>query len=453
MARSSSTDRRYLELHGGKWRVTISIPRDLQRKLGTKLKHPLNTDSLAVANRLKWPVIARLKERIELERGGGLHASHIKQALVMSDSRRSAVSDVELVASDAAIIELADQILGPVVDEGTNAVTGQVEPVYNKDREKRAVEFAKVALGHATPMDRHHQQYLDQLTVKPRTRADDERAMKYLKAWCELEGVSPVLQSFTRKTAVRFMDGLSGVAQGLSPVTLNKYLRRLSRYWQWLEMRNEVEDNIWRGLTIAEPKTAYDEAERSFTDDEVRRLLQGEATQHMHDLMRIAALTGARIDPIVCLRVCDCADGVFIFKPQKKEKKERACPIHPDLAAIIERRVEGKEPEDALFPEWPAPRKKGSMRERSFKASSQFTDYRRKMGVDEVVSGKRRSLVNFHSFRRWFITKAEQADQPESIIAAVVGHKRQGMTLGRYSAGPLVDQARRCVEAVNLPCP
>ena len=36
-------------------------------------------------------------------------------------------------------------------------------------------------------------------------------------------------------------------------------------------------------------------------------------------------------------------------------------------------------------------------------------------------------------FRRYFITKAEQADQMEHIIAAVVGYKRTGMTLGRYS--------------------
>src|SRR5690606_24602322 len=69
----------------------------------------------------------------------------------------------------------------------------------------------------------------------------------------------------------------------------------------------------------------------------------------------------------------------------------------------------------------------------------------------DEIEGRRRSLVNFHSFRRWFITKAEQADQPESLIASVVGHKRQGMTLGVYSAGPAKEQARRCVEAVQLP--
>ena len=106
---------------------------------------------------------------------------------------------------------------------------------------------------------------------------------------------------------------------------------------------------------------------------------------------------------------------------------------------------------DDLFPEYPVPKRSTSQSERSFRASNEFTEYRRSVGVEEVVPGRRRSLVNFHSFRRYFITKAEQADHMEHIIAVVVGHKRTGMTLGRYSGGPLLEQARRCVEAVKLP--
>jgi integrase len=60
-------------------------------------------------------------------------------------------------------------------------------------------------------------------------------------------------------------------------------------------------------------------------------------------------------------------------------------------------------------------------------------------------------LTNFHSFRRWFITEAERAGQPESIIAAIVGHKRKGMTLGVYSGGPSGVQFAACIEAVKLP--
>jgi integrase len=167
--------------------------------------------------------------------------------------------------------------------------------------------------------------------------------------------------------------------------------------------------------------------------------------------MRIGALSGARLDAIVDLHAKDCRNGIFLFKPQKREKGQRAVPIHSALVGIVKRRIAKKKPDEDLFPEWPAPRREGPMRERSFKASNAFTDYRRSVGVDDVVEGKRRSLVNFHSFRRWFITEAERADQPESIIAAVVGHRRAGMTLGTYSAGPKLAQARRCVEAVSLP--
>ena len=151
------------------------------------------------------------------------------------------------------------------------------------------------------------------------------------------------------------------------------------------------------------------------------------------------------------LRARDCVDGLFTFKPQKREKAARGVPIHSSLVDLVARRLEGKAGADDLFPEYPIPKRAESQRERSFSASKEFTAYRRSVGVEDAVEGRRRSLVNFHSWRRWFITKAEQADQPESLIAVVVGHKRTGMTLGRYSGGPLLEQARRCVAAVRLP--
>lgn len=45
-----TADRRFLERHGNKWRVVVSVPRDLQEAMGrTKLKQSLPTDSLAEA--------------------------------------------------------------------------------------------------------------------------------------------------------------------------------------------------------------------------------------------------------------------------------------------------------------------------------------------------------------------------------------------------------------------
>jgi integrase len=250
---------------------------------------------------------------------------------------------------------------------------------------------------------------------------------------------------------MRFVDAMTSAGNGRSPVTMKKYFSRLSIYWQWLLQREHVEINPWQDVKRPADTNPHDEKERPFTREEMIDLLNGPASRSLHDLMRIGALTGARLDAIVCLTVKDCQDGLFMFKPQKKEPAPRAVPIHSDLQAIVAARVAGKSEGDDLFPEWPPPKSSTSLRERSFKASNAFTAYRRSVGVDDCVEGKRRSLVNFHSFRRWFITEAERAGQPEHIIAAVVGHKRPGMTLGRYSSGPAIEQARACVEAVKLP--
>jgi hypothetical protein len=101
----------------------------------------------------------------------------------------------------------------------------------------------------------------------------------------------------------------------------------------------------------------------------------------------------------VDLRARDCEAGLFTFKPQKKEKSVRGVPIHSALVDLVARRTKGKRGADDLFPEYPVPKRSTSQRERSFRASNEFTEYRRS------VPGRRRSLVNFHSFRRYFIPR------------------------------------------------
>lgn len=455
MPAPSSADTKYLEEHGRQWRVIVNVPRKLHAKLGTKLKRALGTDSLSEANRLKWDVVAEFKAVIaqalnpSMTKDAALAVARMKamdEARRLSRLRLLAMSSEQRDRIDDSIEDRAEELAGSPIGVGSHGL-----PEFDPGRDALAMEFVSIAKNEQTPLDFHHDKYMSMSPVKPRTAADDRRALKYLKTWCERNDVRPTLQSFTKREAVRFCDDLAGLVGKTDPATLNKYISRLSVYWTWLEKRHEVDGNIWRGRRFVKPMQTTDEKERPFTDAEMKALLTGPASQAMHDVMRIGALTGARLDAIVCLRVKDCRNNNFVFKPQKKEPGPRLCPIHPALVEIVSRRSEGKEDMDDIFPEWPGPKNPKSLRERSFKTSNQFTDYRREVGVDDQKTGKRRSLVNFHSFRRWFATKAEQADQPEHIIAAVIGHKRNGITLGIYSRGPLLEQARRCVEAVNLP--
>lgn len=438
-------DRRFLEQHGNKWRVVVNVPRDLQKTIGkTKLKQSLETDSLEVANRLKWSVIHDLQAQINQVRSPETATEEAMRLATLRRRIQDAGGDTEPI--DAHIIDRAEEIAGT-----PKGVARDGQPIHEPGKERAAVDFANVAFRRRTPLDAHRKTYLEQLNVKIRTRADDERAFGYLSDWCKREGVPAFLETFGKREAVRFADYFLANAGGRSPVTLNKYILRLSIYWKWLENRHAVSTNVWQGRTYPVPHELAEDKERPFTDAELTKLLTGPATQHMHDLMRIAALSGARIEAIVDLKVKNCQNNMFTFKAQKREPGARDCPIHPDLLEIVERRTNGKAPDDDLFPEWPPVRKKGSKRERSFKASNHFTDYRRAVGVDDLREDKRRSLVNFHSFRRWFITKAEQAGQPESTIQTVVGQKRASIAFGVYSAGPSVEQLRSCVEAVKLP--
>jgi integrase len=168
-------------------------------------------------------------------------------------------------------------------------------------------------------------------------------------------------------------------------------------------------------------------------------------------MMRIAALSGMRINEIGRLKVADCADEVFNIREAKTAAGVRRVPIHPTLKPIIARRSKGKAGDAYLIEELSAPQDHTT--DRAGKASERFTTYRRDLGIDERKDGQRQSNIDFHSFRRWFVTKAEEAGQPPHIISAVVGHAggRQGMTLGLYSGGPSEAQMRAVVESVKLP--
>ncbi|TXN25077.1 integrase [Methylobacterium sp. WL9] len=460
MPRQPDPKKAYLELHGTTWRVSVAVPKEARKTLGTgRLKHNLGTDSLTVANVLKRQHVERFKKQIQdaLDAIRGPSKSDLHVALELgkvavrlreqgSPEEWRAFTDAvyerhaEIRFKDARWITVEDPEHGPFEQE-------EARP----EQARKADLFSDVAYGRATPIDLHHEAYLAQLFVTRRTKSDDERALKLILQWCARDGIPPSVERIDGKRAYAFADALKEMT-GLDHVTLNKYIGRLSSYWQYLVQRTDAaKTNVFAGVVVKGPKKPHDQKERPFSNGELARLLLGPATPHMSDLMMIGALTGARLDAIVRLRVCDTANRCLLFQPQKSETTARYVPVHPDLAVVIARRTAGKAPSDDLFPEWPPVLDPNSKRERSFKASNHFTDYRRSIGVSHDIPGVRRSLVNFHSFRRWFISRLEQADVADSLIAAVVGHKRSGITLGVYSEGPVMRSARRAVAKVRLP--
>ncbi len=446
-----SSDPRYLEQHGGKWRVTLAVPKKLRAKFGTRLKRSLYTDSLSVANRRKWTVIAELQRTFEVARGVARGDRNALLAEAVEHSKWFSELDEETKHHHRYdLMHKWYELAAPGI--GTEHTDEGPITVWRGEPKRLADDYVSVVEGAKMPLRLFYDEYLATIRnkVKVRTLEDDRRALDYLEKWCELENVDRDLRAITTGVAKKFVSQIHRVAGDIVPRTQKKYIGRLKLYFDHVVYHEHLPANPWASVVLKVTEPSQEEEERAFTDDEVPRLLIGPASDVMADLMRFGALTGARLDAIICLRVKDARLGVLTFKAQKREKTTRDIPTHPDLASIVAGRSLGKKEDDYPFPEYPAPRE-NSQREKSFKASNAFTAYRRECGVDERVEGKRRSLVNFHSFRRWFITKAERAGFDEPLIAAIVGHKRKGITLGRYSEDPDWKRAQRCIKAVRLP--
>ncbi|WP_273689195.1 tyrosine-type recombinase/integrase [Ketogulonicigenium vulgare] len=138
---------------------------------------------------------------------------------------------------------------------------------------------------------------------------------------------------------------------------------------------------------------------------------------------------------------------IFDIQQGKTEAAARPVPVHSTLLDIVRRRTAGKDGKAWLFDELRKERDAGDT------FSKRFARYRKALGVDDVREGKRRSLVNFHSARRWFATAADRAGQQEAVIKDVIGHvpDRKNVTRASYIARSSAEQMRGCVEAVALP--
>jgi len=260
-------------------------------------------------------------------------------------------------------------------------------------------------------------------------------------------GKGHTMPDIDRKTAGQY------VGEELAPMnrkTAAKHLSALRGYWGYLVRRGYVDEDtatIWdRQLQPQRGKRGkVEEEERAFTDDEVRVILYAEPKNGLEaellPIAKVAALSGMRLDEVCGVKVVTGEDGKqwFDLRESKTQAGVRMVPVHPDLSGIVGDK-------DVLFPD-----------ARSEVMTKRFTRLRRRLKVTDTREGRRRDLVNFHSFRRWFVTKAEQAGVPEATVAAVVGHLhgdekgKRTMTFGRYSGGSSGEQRRACVMAVKLP--
>lgn len=371
MSRRRSNPGSYLEWHGRNLRVVVRVPRGLATAIGrTTLKESLSTDSVAAANTLKWPVIARLQECIAQARSGAPapgSAAQLKEALRYRDEGRTVDRTSPALARHEADVDTRTAEIAKAHGDGA------------------ALAFRDIATGIVTPIGPLVDPWLDETDLAPRTEAGYRHAIRRFTKWGSANHRAIHAEAIDRRLAGEYV---SEVLAATARATANRDISALHGFWEWLGQRGHVTgDNPWSRQRFSArskhgKKSKRPMTKRPFTDEEVARLLTGIDAQPLSDMSRVAALSAMRINEIAELRVGDVAGGEIAVRKGKTDAAVRSIPIHPDIAAILKKRTAGKPASGYVFHELATQR--NAARSSAAPICQLFTRIRRKLGVDSA---------------------------------------------------------------------
>jgi integrase len=132
-----------------------------------------------------------------------------------------------------------------------------------------------------------------------------------------------------------------------------------------------------------------------------------------------------RIEEIAAMKVEHLTDKAFRVMEAKNENSVRYVPIHPAIKPMVSRLVETSGDGYLVSGLLTG----GADGKRSHYASRYFGNFLRSHGFTDKT-------LTFHSLRRSFTQRCEQAEIPESTAKLLTGHSRQSLTYGLYSPGP-----------------
>jgi integrase len=225
------------------------------------------------------------------------------------------------------------------------------------------------------------------------------------------------IQSFLTK---RMKEGCSA-ATGILTVKILRNAFNLAR------RHGLIQSNPTEAVELPES----DGVERgTFTPAEVKMLIDV-ADDDWKTLIALAYFTGARLGDCVNLRWSDVdlAHGTLTFTQQKTKGKPLVIPLHPDLAAILEKLAGTDKPDKHIMPHMAGLTSGGR-----HGLSEGFKRVMLKAGLDmgRVQGGGRRKLCRrtFHALRHSFNSALANAGVPQETRMLLTGHKTAAINRG-----------------------
>jgi integrase len=340
--------------------------------------------------------------------------------------------------SHEVIYEEPDGTRYTTPDEFLSQISEEAEEFLETHGEPAATAFYKIAKGEGTLLRSHVGTWLGEQAsqVTGQTISQHRTVVAAFTKW---GGEGVLIEDVSRKLAGEFVSHLLAPTSRLSRSTAKRYVSSLSSFWTWLEARGLARDNPWlRQSTGKKSKRGETGGRKQWTDSALIKVLSGvhtaRYTEIIRDLVRLALVTGARIDELCALKVGDVHerdDGWWIaIREGKSEAAVREVPVHDSAAHVLTRRMKSAKSFlfDGLVPGGPD-------NKRSWNVSKAFGHYTHKLelGEDRQV---------FHALRNTFIERLEGAEVPVSTTSLIVGHARQSLTYGLYSKGHHVELRR-----------
>jgi len=302
-------------------------------------------------------------------------------------------------------------------------------------------------------------QYLAHLTKEGKNDAQAS-CKRTFELWTQSMGEVP-LDQLTQGALGKFKRELEtrtarGTDRSLAPKTISSHVKNVVAFSYWASSNHDGIKSLTAKGVAPKRRTRQHEERQSFSQDNLA-LLFGECFDSLNIeqqwLMRLGALTGARIEEICQLslpsdvRVTDSGTHYLSINEEDENKTTKSAnairevPIHPRLLGLgvleffASQKAAGHQ--RPFVSHWIAWRGKWSKYPGKW-----FSTYKSKVLGDQ-------SKLTFHSFRHTAADQFKKASIDEQRAAYIIGHSTGGITYNRYGKPFSVDELSAAMNVLD----
>lgn len=414
-------DTTFLKRRFNTWYLRLVVPADLRAVVGrASVEESLKTGDLRAANAIKFRRIAEIRAGWQRAAAGSAaprgSADHVIETAraATTDAPLDALRDEVARAHGGDDADIPDELAG-AFKYGYSIISGSpVRPLKEAIRDYLAGIKVQVS-GEAHAKKQRHLLAL-QRTLGPYSRPG----------------------AVTTKQAADYVRGVL-MKNGKSPKSQKDEVSSIVAFWNWLRITGDVDDvNPWANMSRHIPSPVR--TKRPYRPAELLALIQGlPAFDPMLPLCALAAYGGFRLSELCDMRL-DAIEGdaLRVGKSKTENSTGRLLPIHPVVAPIVET-LKATSTDGWLISGLLTG---GVDNRRSHHVSKKFGRWLGSHGFDTKAT-------DFHSLRRAFLNRCENAAMPLSTAQLLVGHARQSLAYGLYSDGVEFDKLRAAIRLVT----